>query len=183
MMRALKYTSVFLLSLLIAIAISFLLQRKLGLLDPSHTLESLAIRVAAWPLLIWTAVATLVFGVHSVRADIRTKKQQAELQQADAKAQQEQHQQQLAKDQREFAIALVGAQLTTGLFDQTKPVAYYLNPLLEQLKPYGKRPKGVFAPAAYYLGIKEQEPTMERRLVRYLDQLSDKLVWPFRFPA
>jgi hypothetical protein len=182
MMRALKYTSVWLLSLLIAIAISFLLQRKLGLLDPSYKLESLAIRVAAWPLLIWVAAATLALTVQSVRAEVRNQKLAAERQQAQQLAEQEQQKLADAKAHQEFAIVLTGAQLTTALFDRTKPLAHYMNPMLEQLKPYRKKPKGVYAPAIAYEDDKE-EPTMERRLVLYLTQLADKLIWPFRFPA
>src|SRR5690606_7981576 len=135
-----------------------------------------------WPLLIWTALATLIFSVQSVRADIRIQKQQVEQQQAEQQAQLQQQQQAAATAQREFAIALVGAQLTTSLFNQTKPVAYYLNPMLEQLQHYGKRPKGVFALAVKSQKL-EDEPTIERRMVIYLQRLSDKLVWPFRFPA
>src|SRR5690606_25093094 len=136
-----------------------------------------------WPLLIWTALATLIFSVQSVRADIRIQKQQVEQQQAEQQAQLQQQQQTAATAQREFAIALVGAQLTTGLFDRTKPLAYYLNPMLEQLQPYGKRARGVYAPANGASYIYEEEPTAERKLVLYLKQLADTLVWPFRFPA
>jgi len=183
-MRALKMTTSGLLLLMLAMVISFAVQRHLGLLNPNETLEQLIMRVAAWPLVLMFASIATLFGVQSVRADVRNQKQTVEQQQAALQSEQEQQKLNAEKAHREFAIALVGAQLTTGLFDRTKPVAYYLNPLLEQLKPYGKKPKGVFAPAVRFFDLdKKRPPTMELRFVIYLQELSDKLVWPFRFPA
>lgn len=182
-MKVFKYTGIWLFSLLIAIAFNFFVQRKLGWLSPTETLEILVMRIAAWPLLAWMGIATLALTAHSVRADVQNKRQQSEQAVAQQRAEQTQQQQQNDQQAREFAIALVGAQLTTGLFNQTKPVAYYLNPMLERLQPYGKKPKGVFAPANGASYIYEEEPTIERKFVLYLKQLSDKLVWPFRFPA
>jgi hypothetical protein len=183
MMRALRIATLVSLVLLFSLILSFFIQRHLGLLSPDENLEHLIMRVAAWPLIILIAGMTAFFGVQSVRADVRNQKQLTEQQQIDAKTQREQQTRAAEKAHREFAVTLVGAQLTTGLFDRTKPVAYYLNPMLEQLKPYGKKPKGVFAPANGASYIYEKEPTIERKFVLYLQQLSDKLIWPFRFPA
>lgn len=182
MMRTLKIASRWMFALLLALVASFFIYRNLGLLDPAASLEKLVMQIAAWPLIIWTAVFTLFFSVQAVRADAREQRQRAEQRQVDKKETEEEQRLAEKRTHDEFAIALVGAQLVTGLFDRTKPLPYYMNPMLEQLKPYGKKPKGVYAHAVNFLDD-EKQPTFERRYVIFLNRITDNLTWPFRFPA